>query len=266
MKQIRLIVSDIDGTLIGREERLPAELPSVIERLEARGIMFTFATGRIKYMIDDFANAIHLTHPIISCNGAVIYQGRRNLVRKSFLANGIRPMLECADEMGMTVLYCADGVEYVFRETDWVRRKRGLYNRYNDVHLFSEDEWKTARVEKVNIVDDVRDGRVCKLYPLLDPVREMYSIADYGNVGLELVAGGVSKATGVMDLSKLTGIDTDSIMAFGDSDNDKEMLKAVGFGVAVAQATDSAKASADYICRSEGAAGVIETIEEFCLS
>lgn len=61
---------------------------------------------------------------------------------------------------------------------------------------------------------------------------------------------GVSKATGLEFLSRELGITMGEILAFGDYDNDSEMLKAVGFGAAVANATDRTKANADIIIGS----------------
>jgi hypothetical protein len=61
---------------------------------------------------------------------------------------------------------------------------------------------------------------------------------------------GISKATGLEFLSKELGITMGEILAFGDYDNDTEMLKAVGFGAAVANATERTKANADLIIGS----------------
>ena len=57
----------------------------------------------------------------------------------------------------------------------------------------------------------------------------------------------------------------EDILAIGDNENDIAMLQIAGVGAAVANATDRAKAVADYICHDANTAGVIEVIRLFCL-
>jgi phosphoglycolate phosphatase (TIGR01487 family) len=70
-----------------------------------------------------------------------------------------------------------------------------------------------------------------------------------------------SKMRGVEKAAELLGIDVGDIAAFGDSDNDVEMLSGCGFGVAVANATDAAKKAADYVSTQPFAYGVIESLK-----
>ena len=70
-----------------------------------------------------------------------------------------------------------------------------------------------------------------------------------GSLGnnIEINAQGIDKGIGMIELGHRLGIDRDEIMACGDGDNDLEMLKAVGFGVAMGNAEESVKAVADYV-------------------
>ena len=63
----------------------------------------------------------------------------------------------------------------------------------------------------------------------------------------------------------LSNIDRDEIMACGDGDNDLEMLKAVGFGVAMGNAEESVKAVADYVTDTNEEEGVAKAVEKFAL-
>lgn len=264
--EIKLVACDLDGTLLGKDEVLPEKAVAAIKQLEERGIPFTFATGRLPYMIDDYARQIGLTYPVVSCNGSILYQGDDILAENAFLVKPLRQLIEAAVDMGMTVVYSIKGKEYVLFETAWVLEKRRKFNRYHDVHSFAEEEWGTVYVDKVNIVDEVRDGRVRELHPYSDPLEEQCTISHYGNVGMEIVAKGTTKATGLVQLSRRLNIPVQHMMAIGDSENDNAMLEMAGFGVAVGNAMESTKACADYICEGHGADGVIEAIRKFILS
>ena len=88
-----------------------------------------------------------------------------------------------------------------------------------------------------------------------------------GSLGnnIEINAQGIDKGIGMIELGHRLGIDRDEIMACGDGDNDLEMLKAVGFGVAMGNAEESVKAVADYVTDTNEEEGVAKAVEKFAL-
>ena len=82
---------------------------------------------------------------------------------------------------------------------------------------------------------------------------------------IEVNAAGVNKGSGLVELGKRLGIEREEIMAFGDGDNDEPMLREAGFGVAMANAEEKVKATADYITGSNEEDGVAKAIERFVL-
>ena len=70
--KIKFVVSDMDGTLLGKDHLIPAENLQAVEALRAKGIRFTIATGRVDYMVREFTRQLNLREPIISCNGAMV--------------------------------------------------------------------------------------------------------------------------------------------------------------------------------------------------
>ena len=83
---------------------------------------------------------------------------------------------------------------------------------------------------------------------------------------LEVYSAEGGKKRAAEELCRIYGLEPDDVMAIGDSFNDISMLKAVGFGVAVGNATDDVKAAADYVAESNNDDGVAKTIEKFCLN
>ena len=125
-QNLRMVVTDLDDTLLSPEKTISKEAVRAIRDLERRNIKFTFITGRPPYAVERFAREVLLTAPVVSCNGAVIYDRQTGAVIKSspLSLNGLRPLLQNAAEKKLTVLILAGGVEYAFYETNWTRKRK----------------------------------------------------------------------------------------------------------------------------------------------
>ena len=90
-------------------------------------------------------------------------------------------------------------------------------------------------------------------------------VVDGGFANLEFNKAGISKATGVRFLSEYLGVSVNDVIAIGDSENDIEMLKIAGTGIAMGNAVEEAKAAADDITASNDEDGVAKAIEKYLL-
>lgn len=90
-------------------------------------------------------------------------------------------------------------------------------------------------------------------------------VVDGGFANLEFNKAGVSKASGIRFLSKYLGIPKEDIMAIGDSENDIEMLKEAGLGIAMRNALDEVIAVANDVTTSNDEEGVAKAIEKYLL-
>ena len=92
-------------------------------------------------------------------------------------------------------------------------------------------------------------------------------LALVGSLGynIEINAAGVNKGTALVELGRILGIKREEIMACGDGDNDADMLREVGLGVAMENAIDTVKEAADYITVSNNEQGAAKAIERFAL-
>jgi Cof subfamily protein (haloacid dehalogenase superfamily) len=253
---IRLVVCDLDGTLLDPERQISQEAVDAIGGLKERGIGFAFITGRPPYAVKRFALRAGVEGPLAGCNGALIFEGERILARHSFSLEPLRTLIEAAAARGMTVLLYQDGTEYCLMETEWTR-SRALPVR--------QPEWGKP-AEKVNIFSEEKAASFEALVPQIKALAEAFSVAIYGSSGCEIVAGGVNKATALAELCALYGVPKEEVLAIGDNANDNPMLLAAGIGAAVANAAENTKGAADYICRRSYAGGVVEAIGRFCLT
>jgi Cof subfamily protein (haloacid dehalogenase superfamily) len=80
---------------------------------------------------------------------------------------------------------------------------------------------------------------------------------------LELAAPGVTKAEGLAFAAGVLGVDLSRIVAFGDGENDVELVRAVGYGIAVANAHERVLEAADFVCPRDRDEGVAQVLEAF---
>lgn len=264
MKKIKAVITDLDDTLLSPNKEISDEAVALINQIREMGIRFTFITGRPKYGIERFAKRMNLNEPIVSCNGAVIYEGDKVLVKHSFKASKLRSLMEEANDLNLTVLFYLGDVEYALKETSWVKVRVDA-GRDFPVRTLSEVEWQTITFEKLNIMADGDEEAFAKLVDKIKALEGEFSIALYGYNGCEIVAKEVNKAVGMKELAKLMGIKEEEIMAIGDNANDNEMLHKAGLGVAVNNAKEATKQYADYICEKGYTEGVIEAIRKFVI-
>jgi Cof subfamily protein (haloacid dehalogenase superfamily) len=263
---VKLVVCDIDGTLIEADEILDKKAHELVECLESEGIGFSLASGRSDYLVSAYAEQLNLSIPYITCNGAALVHKGRRLCEKLVPAAPLREITELADTMGFSVVYSQQGEERVWRETPWILEIRRRYNRYHQVHQFTPEEWEKELLDKLLIYDDSEQGDIGIIEDACKKLFPQFTATRYIDRSVEIVNGGVSKALGVIDLAVMLGISPDKILAIGDHQNDIEMIRAVGQGAAVGNATEELKAAASYICRANYFAGVSEAVNHFCFN
>lgn len=260
---IKLVVSDMDGTLLAWDSNLSGRAAVMKQKLKEKGILFTMATGRSQSLSEGFEQALSLEIPYIACNGAVILRQGRVLERYTIPLLGLRPLAKEADNLGMSVVFSMGGSEFYYRETPWIleSKSQGLYQ--NRMEL-SNHIWAETRLEKVMIMDGHRTGRIALMEEMCRQLPPEYGFTRYTDMAVEIVNHRATKARGVRFLSRYLGIPMDEILAVGDHQNDCEMLQAAGVGAAVSNAIPAAKKCADYIAEKDHLEGVIEAIQHFC--
>ena len=263
MKSIKLVVSDIDGTLIRRGEPFPQAVKEVVKELKKRGIIFTFASGRLPYMISPYMEEMGLDAPVCACNGTLLYQGSRMIERHPMKMSLLKDLIEASLSMDMTVLYAIDGTEYCLEENEAVRRKRRERGSYHEVRRLSDAEWERLEVDKVNILDENR--QMPNLMPYEEPLAGICDITHYGTSGLEIVTAGYGKGYGLTRLAEMMNVPLGQVLAIGDNENDNDMIRLAGIGGVVGNGIPETKLYADIVAEHEAGEGVAEIIRRVCL-
>lgn len=261
---IKLVVSDMDGTLFDRDEKMPDLVREFAPYLQQRGILFAVATGRSHELSQKFISVLSPTAPCVYANGALITRADGSVIQDiQFSLAPIAPLLEQAVAQGMSVVISSGGKpDTVVEVTDWVRLQQQSFGIYMHAHHPTPQEWATMSAYKVLIKDSARQiGRICRP---LDSLSDICAFTEYETGAAEIVPPNMNKAIGIGKLAETLQIDLADVMAIGDYVNDIEMMTMVGMGVAVGNAMDEVKQRAKYVCSAAGALGVQEAILRFC--
>lgn len=268
IKKIKLVISDLDGTILDSGQPLHPFTREVFGKLEDHGILFTLASGRSLASLRPFAEELKVKIPLVLANGCIIQSLDGTIHHRSMMPAEItRKVFEIADREDSDLVVFMDDKLFYKRMTPNINR---IFGKVKDA-IFEVGSWDKLEnnIEQVNkfmVIDWESLDRLDRLEKIF--TTELDCKADHLRTNihhLEVMPKGISKATGLAYLTEKLGVDMREILAFGDFDNDAEMLKIVGFSAAVANASERAKENADYIidsCADNGPAGFLNNLLE----
>ena len=260
LADVRLVASDMDYTLLADDKSMPEDMPGRIRALEGAGVLFAAASGRPLYTLRDMFPESWDHMAFVTDNGAAVVC-REDVVFKSLIEPAtVQELTEFTLEGGYGLpTVCGLDACYI-REQD--RRYDEVFRTFyhNIVYVESLDHL-AAEVNKFTVY--FPEGNAV---PMRDAVYapawgEQLSVTCGGAVWIDIMNRGVDKGTGVARLCEHLGISIDDVVACGDTDNDAEMLEAVGHGYLVANAEERMERFADFRIPSNNDRGVAQVID-----
>jgi len=230
----KLIVCDLDGTLLTPEHRLGDYSRSVLARLRELGIEIMLASGRHFQDIRRLSDQLGGKGCLISSNGAAVHDRQARLVHRTV----IDP--ECVDFLIGDPAF--QGVHInVYRSEDWlVERPEPYLLQYHQDSGFAYRVTDLASMAPDDVLKVFFYGEPSMLKELealiLERYRERLTTTFSLPVTLEVMAQGVSKGAALGRVAEGLGIPLSEVIAFGDGMNDQEMLHLAGTGIRMANA------------------------------
>ncbi len=278
MQQIKMVVLDLDGTLLKDDKTVGIRTIDALQKLHERGILIVFASGRTNFMMKLYQQPYIPCDYHISFNGAMIealqtQEEAHPLVIKREIQDRVWQYL--ADQASAYTAYTKEKMYYFEKNTDQITKKIENYltlaNRVGfqlatDIEVLAEQEIeKDPNCEIIKFVAYEKDQAwIDEFLRFLEQIPSVKSEATgYGVTGVFDVK--VSKKDAIHDLCKKLGIKQNEVCAFGDYDNDLSMFDIAGLKVAVDNASPKLKEQADFICPENNADGVAVFIEEHLL-
>ncbi len=264
-RPIRLVASDLDGTLLTPHEQVSARTTAAIGRAVASGVRVVAATGRQVTQLPEAVTASGVSHAVGS-NGAIGVD----------LAGGeiLFEELLAPDAAAAIVAFLTAELEGVrFSAVRDHGHRHAAEPGYLD--LLSPRELAFWRVDTVDLAALVAEPtlKLTARHPRVDAdgllaVLDRSGLAGFhattsGAPFVEIAGAGVTKASGVARLCRLLAIDAAEVLAAGDAKNDIELLRWAGVGVAMGNAVPETTAAADWVTAGNDADGLALAIEQF---
>lgn len=270
VQDVRLVASDLDGTLIGDDFRFRPRTLQALVALEEAGVPVVFVTGRpsrwLHPLRDQVVDAVAAVGTVICSNGALIYDltTERVLAANTFdghLALGVVQRLR--EEMP-GVQFSAETLRGVVAEPGWI--PTDLTGLKDDVEVGSIESVLTPQDQVVKFLAK-RDGH--------DPHEFVTAVTRHAAEFMavthsvpssplaEMSRLGLSKADALKTVCGERGIDGSQVMAFGDMTNDLEMLTWARYGFAMASGSPAVVAAVERTAPAFADDGVAQVIEQF---
>lgn len=258
---IKLIATDIDGTLLEEgTNQLNPEYYEVIPRLrKEKGILFAAASGRQHSSIRRLFEPI--IHDVICiaengsymvCRGEPLLQMIMNRPRVEELIREIRTMDDCELTVSAQEMMYLETKDEAF--VDW------LENGYrNDLRVVEDVLAEPISINKVSIY------RRAGVEEIADRIKERWSgdfqVVVAGDVWIDFMDYRADKGQALRLLQRMTGIEAEETMAFGDNCNDIGMLQAAGESYAIGNAREEVRQAAKHIADTNANHGVLQVLK-----
>ena len=276
---IRLLLADVDGTLVTREKVLTERARAAVAKMRSAGIQFAITSGRPPRGMEMLIAPLALTTPIAAFNGGMFVKPDLSVIEQRVLqADVIEPAMETMRKHGLD--------SWIYRGTEWFVRDR------HGPHV-DREEWTvkfpptvvpnfqgvTNDVAKlVGVSDDLDAVQQCEA-----AVREQFGSGVHAKQSnptrdtavtaarsqpyyLDVTHPEANKGYVVTRLSKLLDIPIAEIATIGDMPNDLSMFEKGGISIAMGQAGEEVRSAATYITSSSEEEGFAKAVEDYVLT
>ena len=276
---IRLIASDLDGTLLNTQQTISDYTADVLCRAAQMGYYVVPSTGRSLYALPPELDRFPHEYRLINSGAAVMEQTSGRYIYSAEISHdSLANFFQMIDGYDVACnLACKDGPYMVRPQRDrfledlctthgrdafWLDFYLNKVKTFDDFQSWLSDSNPT--VFKINLY--FRDEKSRSEIPSMMKAFPDLFVCHSPGGDLEITDVHATKGLALIALGKHLGLSPEQMIAFGDTDNDIDMLKTVGIGVAMANARPEALAVADRVTRSNDEDGVAWAIEQWVLN
>lgn len=257
---IKLIVCDLDGTLLDDNKKLDSNIFEVIPKLKEKGITFSIASGRNEELLKDYIDELNIEVPYVTNNGGNIYQKHKciqNICIPQKYNNLIAKILY-DNEIAFRIFSIENIYEYL--ETDFFDER--MRNMPDTIKYHPDLDLSNNHIYKINSDFSKHLNKFDEIYNQITSHPDISYLKAEENIYC-VNAIDASKGSGLERVCELLNIDINETMAIGDNGTDLTMLEKASVSVVVENAQDDIKMYADYICGDNNHNGVSKFLREY---
>lgn len=277
---IKLIALDLDGTLLTDAKTIDEYTRKQLLRAQRLGIVIVIATGRDKGGISFVYEALQLesigNNYIAGVNGQIIYSFKAKEYQMDNVLSGLdaNKIMRLAKKMHFECIACCgyDHYDYITTRLKAWKRLRSFFKGKPMDYGFAQGlrRFITIRDEEFLIRQDVNKFVLIqsatffkKHLPTIRASLCDYDVLEVGPSWIEVMPKGVHKASALLKIGAIENISPQEMMAFGDAENDREMLATVKYGIAMKNAMASLKQIAYDVCDDNNHQGIAKTLQTY---
>lgn len=269
MDDIKLLVLDIDGTLTNSQKEITKETKRAIKQIQERGHKVMLASGRPTPGMRRFEKELELEKYggyLLSFNGGRIINCRTGEVvfQKMFPSILLPQAYRFAkDNKCGLITYLGDRIISAGPSDQYIE----LESRINGMPVVPVNDFLGFVDFEVNkLLMTAEPERAEKYVEILNQkYGDMISVYRSEPFFIEWMPKGIDKATSIDRMLSTVGLTRENTICCGDGYNDLTMIEYAGVGVAMANAQEKVKETADYITASNDEDGIVQVIDEFIL-
>ena len=265
-RDIRLLLADVDGTLVTRDKVLTESTKAAAAELHDAGLVLVITSGRPPRGMSMLIEPLNLQAPIAGFNGGVFVNPDLSVIESHTIdvATARRTLQLMLDHDLDAWIYTADDwfirdkyAPHVARETSTVRFEAKVVTSFSDEHL-------ARAVKIVGVSDDLELVANCEEVAQRT-LSKAASAARSQPYYLDVTHPKANKGTVVTTLSKFFGIGPGQIATIGDMPNDVSMFRESGFSIAMGNSSDEVKSQASAVTDSNEKDGFAKAVRKLIL-
>lgn len=255
---IKLIATDMDGTLLNNNNEIHHDFIDVFEKLQEKDIIFAAASGRQYFNLLKRFEDVKDKMMFIAENGTIVVYKGEEIFINSLDRNIAKELVNIGRNIeNSNVILCGKNSAYIeSTDEEFIKEVEKYYEKYEVVKDVNEIE---DDILKVTICDF--NGAQENSNKYYDDYREDLQVSISGKIWLDITNKGANKGVAIKALQEKMGIDFNETMVFGDYLNDLEMMEAAYHSYAMENAHDDLKKVSRFIAKSNDDNGVLEAIK-----
>lgn len=259
---IKLIFSDMDGTLLTSENKLPEGFDETMAELKKRGVIFCPASGRQYFsLLKSFEKYVD-EFLFLAENGTLVMHREIEIFSSPIDRNAVDRIMEVTEPLkNILRVWCGKKDAYIRRDNDTPENQAELNKYYTHnavVDSFAEIDDTPIKVAMFDVTGHAKENIYAHLGEFYEPLQVVLS-SDYW---VDLMTKGINKGEAVRNVQRILDVKPEECAAFGDYMNDYEMIQAVGYGFAMANAHPDLKKIAKFETASNDERGVLVGIQK----
>ena len=272
MKNIKLCVFDLDGTLLNSNKKITQETLLAVKNLSNYNIKYTIATGRIDILARKYQREICSDLPIISCNGSIIRDlSNKIYYMKTLDFETVKNIFNFFKSLELNFLFYTENSILVTKNNPRIEflknyNKTANKNDQFNFEIMDDDINKYSNLKFLKSLAHIENRpKLLEIQSILNKDFKNLSIVSSDYELLDLMPSGINKGTALSILCDILNIESENVCVFGDNFNDIEMINFAGTSIVPENGENYVKKLATHITKTNDEEGISYAINNIIL-